>query len=425
MIWQPGCGRRGAAPVLCPMKRLSYAAALLLGLAACHSQTSPPAATEAATVPAATPPPPTVADSPGASYRVYRGLLAGQADSLTLHLVTAPQPRYDAPGPSSQGSYYGADGHPYQLASQPSAPDSLVLNDYSPEHGASTTEQAPKWRLRRQPDGALAGTVGTQAVRLRPARLAAGVAFAVRCFTDSLAAYPKEPATSPKARLYVQALVPTGGAAVRQQLQASLLRDLRGDTLDSAPVVALEALFRQQRDTLYQNYRDDVAMMVKDTPADERPSAMLNYEEQTSTQVLYQDNNLLSLGFFTYSYSGGAHGMNATTGASYDLRSGRRLRYDDIFLPTAQGRLPALLAQAVRPLVGLQPGQPLDKTLLVAKMLVTRNVLLTAGGVEFIYQPYEIASYAQGEVRVFLPLAQVRALLREGLPLPATEVAKR
>jgi hypothetical protein len=58
-------------------------------------------------------------------------------------------------------------------------------------------------------------------------------------------------------------------------------------------------------------------------------------------------------------------------------------------------------------------------------MPVTRNVFLTAGGVEFIYQPYEIASYAQGEVRVFLPLAQVRALLREGLPLPGNEVAKR
>jgi hypothetical protein len=367
-----------------------------------------------------------VADSPGAAYRVYRGQLAGQTDSITLHLVTAPQPRYDTHGPSSQGSYYGADGHPYQLSSQPSAPDSLVLNDYSPEHGAGPTGQAPTWRLRRQPDGSLAGTIGTQAVRLRPAALAGGLGFAVRCFTDSLAAYPKEPATSPKARIYVQALVPTSGpAAMRQALQASLLRDLRGDTLDSAPVVALDKLFRQQRDTLFTGYRDEVAEIVKTMPADERPSATLNHEEQTSTQVLYQGGDLLSLGFFTYSYSGGAHGMNTTTGASYDLRTGHRLRYDDIFLPAAQAQLPALLAQAVRPLVDLKPGEPLNKALFVKQMPVTHNVFLTAGGVEFIYQPYEIASYAQGEVRVFLPLAQVRPLLREGLPLPSSSVAQR
>jgi len=165
--------------------------------------------------------------------------------------------------------------------------------------------------------------------------------------------------------------------------------------------------------------------MVASMPADERPSATLNYEEQTSTQVLYQGDNLLSLGFFSYSYSGGAHGMHTTTGASYDLRTGRRLRYNDIFLPAAQAQLPALLAQAVRPLVDLKPGEPLDKALFVKQMPVTRNVFLTAGGVEFIYQPYEIASYAQGEVRVFLPLAQVRPLLRDGLPLPSNAVARR
>jgi hypothetical protein len=410
------------------MKRLSGACALLLGLAACHSQTNQPATTEATLAPktAATATTPAEADSPGASYRVYRGLLPGQADSITLHLVTALQPRYDTHGPSSQGSYYGADGHPYQLASQPSAPDSLVLNDYSPEHGASPTGQAPIWRLRQQPDGSLAGTIGTQAVRLRRAAPAGGLSFVVRCFTDSLAAYPDQAATSPKARIYVQALVPTGGpAAVRERLQAGILRTLRGDTLDSAPAVALPALFQQQRDTLFAGYRTDVAEILRSTEPDERPSATLNYDEQTATQVLYQAGDLLSLGFFNYTYSGGAHGMNTTMAASYDLRTGRRLRYDDIFLPTAQAQLPALLAQAVRPLVGLKPNEPLNQTLFVTKMPVTHNVFLTAGGVEFIYQPYDIAAYAQGEVRVFLPLAQVRPLLRDGLPLPGNTVAKR
>jgi hypothetical protein len=417
-----------AATVLCGMKRLSGACALLLGLAACHSQTSPPATTGAARplAPGEAAPTPTVTDSPGAAYRVYRGLLPGQADSITLHLVTAPQPRYDTHGPNSQGSYYGTDGHPYQLASQPSASDSLVLNDYSPEHGIGPNGQAPKWRLKRQPDGSLLGTVGTQAVRLRLSKLGTDISFAVRCFTDSLAAYPDQAATSPKARIYVQAFVPTGGpATVRERLQAGILRTLRGDTLDSAPAVALPALFRQQRDTLFAGYRTDVAEILKNTEPDERPSATLNYDEQATTQVLYQAGDLLSLGFFNYTYSGGAHGMNTTTAASYDLRTGRHLRYDDIFLPAAQAQLPALLAQAVRPLVGLKPNEPLSQTLFVTKMPVTHNVFLTAGGVEFIYQPYDIAAYAQGEVRVFLPLAQVRPLLRDGLPLPGNTVAKR
>ena len=134
--------------------------------------------------------------------------------------------------------------------------------------------------------------------------------------------------------------------------------------------------------------------------------------------MLYQQDNLLSLEFFSYTYTGGAHGLNGTLAASYNLRTGRRLRYGDIFGPAAAAQLPALLGQAMRSLMGLPPGTPLDKKLFVSQMPVTHNVFLTAGGVQFIYQPSEIASYIQGEVRVFLPLLVVRALLRAGLPLP-------
>lgn len=128
---------------------------------------------------------------------------------------------------------------------------------------------------------------------------------------------------------------------------------------------------------------------------------------------------MLSVGYFSYNFSGGAHGSYGTTAASYDLRTGRRLRYADIFVPAAEGQLSALLGRAVRPLLGLAPADPLDKLLFVKEMPVTPNVFLTAGGAVFVYQPYEIAAYAQGEVRVFVPLAELQPLLRGGLPLPA------
>ncbi|MDJ0366374.1 DUF4163 domain-containing protein [Hymenobacter sp. H14-R3] len=409
------------------MKTSLLALAGLLSLAACNPPTtSTPAATTQAPAGQKTASQP-IANSPGTAYQVYRGLLPGQADSITLHLVAAPQPLYDAAGPSSHGSYYGPDGHPYEVQSQPSSPDSLVLADLSPEHGAGPTGNGPVWRLRRQPGGGLAGLLQGQAVRLRLVAPPAGsLTFAVRYLADSLAAYPED-LESPKARFSLQALVPTGGAAaVCQTLQANILRDLRGDTLSTLAATTLPALFKQQRDTFYQEYREDVADVLAATSPDERPSATLNYANQAATYVLHQQGNLLSLGFFSYLYTGGAHGQNGTLAASYDLRTGRRLRYNDIFRPTAAAQLPKLLGQAVRPLVGLAPGTPLGKGLFVSQMPVTHNVFLTVGGVVFIYQPYEIASYAQGEVRVFLPLSAVRALLREDLPLPeASSVANR
>jgi hypothetical protein len=353
---------------------------------------------------------------------VFRGQLPGQADSVTVQLVTAPQHFFAfGTGPGHHGSYYGADGHPYQLQSQPSAPDSLVLNDISPEHARGPKGESPTWRLKQQPGGNLAGTVGGQAVRLQLRPMPAGsLSFAVRFFADSLAALPHD-AKSPRARFSWQALLPTGGsAATREALTTSILRDLRGDTTAAKGPQPLAELYRQQRDAFFKDYREEAAGLPAPTDTAETGSyrASLNYESQSASYVLFHQGDLLSLAYFVYDYTGGAHGNYGTTGASYDLRTGRRLRYDDIFQPSAAAQLPAMLAAAVRPLVSLGAGEPLDKALFVKKMPVTHNVFLTTGGVEFVYQPYEIASYAQGEVRVFLPLGQVRALLRPGLPLP-------
>jgi hypothetical protein len=251
----------------------------------------------------------------------------------------------------------------------------------------------------------------------------------VRYFADSAAAFPKE-AESPVGRISVQALVPLGSDdKARTNLEASMLRDLRGDTLDGLPTITLAALYKQQRQQFFQDYQQD-ATDSRPAPADTAGIGSygigMNYEDQTATYVLYQQGSLLSLGFFRYNFSGGAHGNYGLTPASYDLRTGRRLRYDDIFRPTAAQKLPALLGQAVRPEVGLQPSEPLDKQLFVNKMPVTHQVYLTATGAVFVYQPYEIASYAQGEIHVFVPLSSLRPLLRDGLPLPAaTNVAAR
>ena len=422
-----------AYPFLCAMKLSSCALVSLLALAACHTQTSQPAATDAAaTADAPATSPATVTNSPGTAYQVYRTLLPGQADSITLHLVSAPRSFSDAQTAGRYGSYYGPDGHPYSLMGQPSAaPDSVILFDTSPEKAVGPTGDDLFWRLRRQPGrGDLAGTVGGQPVRLRAVVPAAGaLTFAVRYFADSAAAFPGE-AKSPVGRISVQALVPLGGEEKElTTLEASMLRDLRGDTLDGLPATTLTALYKQQRQQFFQEYRQD-ATDSRPAPADTAgvgPYGIgMNYEDQTATYVLYQQGNLLSLGFYHYNFSGGAHGNYALTPASYDLRTGRRLRYEDIFRPTAAQQLPALLGQAVRPQLNLRPGESLDKQLFVSKMPVTHQVFLTATGAVFIYQPYEIASYAQGEITVFVPLAALRPLLREGLPLPvASGVAAR
>lgn len=402
-------------------------ATLLLALAACQSTPSQP---QRATAPVAAKPAASadttgaVASTPGAAYRVFRGRLPDQTDSVTVQLVTTPARFVDLQGSTGHhGSYYGPDGHPYELRGQPSlTPDSLLLDD-------ERSERAPRtWRLRQQPDGSLAGTLDGQAIRLRLVPTPASrLTLAVRCFADSLAAF-KNPVHSPKARIFWQALVPTGDSPVlRRKLAAAILRDLRDDTTATRQPLPLPTQYNQERTTFFKDYREETAELASSADTADFGSyrASLNYTSQQASYVLFREGNLLSLAYFGYDYAGGAHGNYGTTGASYDLRTGRRLRYTDIFRPEAARQLPALLAVAVRPLIGLGASEPLDKELFVKQMPITHNVFLTTGGVEFIYQPYEIAAYAQGEVRVFLPLGRVRTLLKEDLPLPAVPTVTR
>ena len=397
---------------------------LLLGSVACQPQQPATGATDA---PASPPTSAMPASPPDTRYGVYRLLLPGQPDSLTLHLTAVPRLFDYTAGTGYLGSYYGPDGHPYALQSQGSTdPDSVVLFEGSPEKAGSDDATSPSWRLRRQPGGALAGTVGGAAVRLRrvlpmPGRLY----FTTRYFADSVVAFAGK-RRSPAAQLSLLALLPQGGPeAVRKDLEDNMLRDLRGDTLGGGLVLPLPQLYRELRKQYASDYRADATDAAASVGTDSSAimGYALRYDSQQACYVLYQDAQLLTLAYFSYDYMGGAHGSYGTTGASYDLRTGRRLRYQDIFQPTAAARLPALLAQAVRPLVGVQPGAPLDEQLFVKQLPITHNVFLTAGGAEFIYQPYEIASFAQGEIRVFLPLAQLRPLLRPGLPLPAGAAA--
>jgi hypothetical protein len=407
------------------MSRLSP---LLLGscllLGACNSRSDsgqPAAAADPTAGPTPAAAPAALVDSPGAWYRQYRGLLPGSADSITLHLQAWPRLPNDTESAGMQGSYAGADGHPYELLGDvevPVAADSVVLTDYSPEHNPGDANGGITWRLRREDDGQLTGTVGGQPVRLRPVQPLGSVALAARFYQDSVAAYPGQ-ASSPHATMRLLALLPAGPAAT---LQANLLRHLRGDTTEAQPAPALDSLWRQQLREYARDYRLDA--QERSAESEELPGYALSYDSQTITHVYWNQAPLLSLGYLRYSYSGGAHGGYSTQVVTYDTRTGRPLHYEDIFRPTAEAPLRALLEATARRTFHLAPGAALDEVLFEKHLPVTRNVFLTSGGAVFVYAPYEIASFAQGEIRLFVPLQQLRPLLQPSLPLDP-EVARR
>ena len=122
-------------------------------------------------------------------------------------------------------------------------------------------------------------------------------------------------------------------------------------------------------------------------------------------------NQLLSLTVQEYYYAGGAHGSTATWAYTMDTGSGKMLGLADIFKSGAdyQGWLNEWIREEIRRngknhyyFEGVQDQQ--------------RFYLMEEGLVIF-FQPYEIASWADGYIRFVIPYDQIRELLREDLPL--------
>ena len=393
-------------------------------LVACQSNSDSKsgAATTAAEKPGTQPAVTAVRDSPGAWYRQYRGVLPGSPDSVTLQLQAWPRTSSgDSESTGLAASYAGFDGHTFVLYGETSASsDSIRLTDSTPEHAGPDYANSIAWRLKQQ-GSELAGTIGGRPVRLRQVQPAGSVRLVSRYFMDSVAAFPGLAGT-PYAHQRMLAVLPTGGASATAQaaLRDNLLRGLRDDTVDTKAIPELEALWNQQKQRYTTDYRQDAAAS-KPAPGDTTTPEFgigLRYDEQQLMHVLWNQAPLLSIGYYNYSYTGGAHGLYGTTVATFDTRTGRRLRYDDIFRAGTSAQLVALLSNAAHRTFRLAPNAPLDGTLFVKQIPATRNVFLTSGGATFIYTPYEIASYAQGEIRLFVPLAELRPLLKPGLPVP-------
>lgn len=106
--------------------------------------------------------------------------------------------------------------------------------------------------------------------------------------------------------------------------------------------------------------------------------------------------NVLTYRITNYSYSpGDAHGITTSDYITYDMRRGEILTLNDLFTPEGLEKLPALIrarAAELKSAIG-----PTDINALPA----AGNFYITIDdNIVFIYQPYEVASFAQGTIGV-------------------------
>lgn len=157
-------------------------------------------------------------------------------------------------------------------------------------------------------------------------------------------------------------------------------------------------------------------------------SIKAGYEYQINFTPNFKSDSLLTYEYSTYSYQGGAHGNAVVRAATFVVPAGKRLTYENIFLPGTFREVIAMVRnglweQYFKPSVDRKGA---SATTLKSSLLIEPDDMelpicgpqFGAEGITFTYGQYEIAPYAAGMPSCTLPYTALRPLLRsEILPL--------
>lgn len=335
---------------------------------------------------------------PQLPYHRYEGTLAGK--KIIAHLLQAND--------GVRGYYYYEGiGQPIELSSV-SGPPRMVLEERGIADGSDTVVK--HWHLSSLDSttkGEWTGSNGKRyPLQLQERYPEGSLQLDMAGLEDSLVMTPE----GAQARIGISLVVPYQGlpAAVYNFVKTALVRDLQASPADTGNwETMMKGLARQY----FDSYRKDMEGLKASMPDEDLRSPVFRYERILQYRVVMNEEGWLVLQSMLYDYNGGAHGMYGSTYLNLDVSGGKIWTAADIFTDTTA--LLPLLDAAARSYFRLGVREPLAGRLLIEEVPFTRNVCCAPGGIVFIYGPYEIASYADGEVRLFVPYTRLYPFLQE------------
>ena len=151
-------------------------------------------------------------------------------------------------------------------------------------------------------------------------------------------------------------------------------------------------------------YVQDNEEYLEDT--EEEWGFMMNWSESIDGSFLEPYDGMVSYLKYAYGYSGGAHGMDALTCRTFDLKTGEQIDEEELFKKGYEDRLTEVLRTNLLSSIEYQD------MLFETDITPSDNFYLTSEGITYIYQRYEIGPYALGIIKVTVPWKEIQDIIR-------------
>ena len=141
-------------------------------------------------------------------------------------------------------------------------------------------------------------------------------------------------------------------------------------------------------------------------------------DEAAGNQIVFNQNDIISIVVFRECYYGGAHGSHQFINMAIDLKTGRRITEDDIFTDDYQDNLANLIVSGIALSNHVEAAELENIGFFnVGEIYPNKNFSVDKTGITYTFNEYEIAAYAVGAVSVHIPYEKIRHLLRKESPV--------
>ena len=343
-------------------------------------------------------------------YKHFRGTIG--TSPVTMDLVKTTTPYNKEPSPHLSGFYsYDKYEQPILVYGSIDASGAVQIT----ESDADATGAVFTGKL--DANGSFSGTwVDTakklkQDFRLQEVTDSSIVSFDIFPFGDSMKLLPNV-VRSPKAEFTMDALIPAKNTegGLFEFLRQQIIMDLKGDSVaGNYAKLQISDVQQTARDSFFARYKSDMSEFTIDTT--DEPFSM-SYTIATNVDVVSNVNGLLTLAFKEYSYTGGAHGSYGTRLRTYDIKNKKVVKLDDLFKPNYKSVLNAAIVRSAKRHFNVPPKGSLEDRIFHSSIEANDNFMVNRKGILFNYVPYEIASYAEGEIQLFVPFEELKGVLK-------------
>ncbi len=146
----------------------------------------------------------------------------------------------------------------------------------------------------------------------------------------------------------------------------------------------------------------------------ELPDYVTRWEMERSADVNYNKFGILGISLFDYSYTGGAHGNSFIQFLNYDLISGKELGLKEFILDSDGSAFTQFSENQFRISQNIKPETAWSEAdfWFEEGFYLPENFKISDQGLHFIYNSYEIAPYAIGQIELLIGWKELEPFLQ-------------